>query len=171
MAGEDDDNILMEDKSMESEAGSEEPHPKRRKTAQCPFKHLTIDRNSVTAETATLEIASLQSADTADDDLPDDDNSEEERAKEGMQDNNDTMNDSSEKEVSHVANGYNQRFQSDVEEDDLRQFDVLDDLERNSDQDGSDYDTDSNESMDSDVPDEEIEAMLEEGNLMFFISF
>lgn len=47
--------------------------------------------------------------------------------------------------------------------DDLRQFDVLDDLERHSDQNCSDMDSDTNESMDSDVPDEEIEAMLEEG--------
>ncbi|KAK2580255.1 hypothetical protein KPH14_012507 [Odynerus spinipes] len=47
--------------------------------------------------------------------------------------------------------------------DDLRQFDVLDDLERHPDQNCSDMDSDTNESMDSDVPDEEIEAMLEEG--------
>ncbi|CAL7938646.1 unnamed protein product [Xylocopa violacea] len=47
--------------------------------------------------------------------------------------------------------------------DDLRQFDVLDDLERHPDQNYSDMDSDTNESMDSDVPDEEIEAMLEEG--------
>lgn len=54
-----------------------------------------------------------------------------------------------------------------VTSDDLRQFDVLDDLDRhpeqNDDSDGDDSDTD--ESMDSDVPDEEIEAMLEEGKL------
>nr|XP_033329498.1 microprocessor complex subunit DGCR8 [Megalopta genalis]XP_033329499.1 microprocessor complex subunit DGCR8 [Megalopta genalis]XP_033329500.1 microprocessor complex subunit DGCR8 [Megalopta genalis] len=47
--------------------------------------------------------------------------------------------------------------------DDLRHFDVLDDLERHPDQNCSDMDSDTNESMDSDVPDEEIEAMLEEG--------
>ncbi|XP_076626111.1 microprocessor complex subunit partner of drosha isoform X1 [Colletes latitarsis] len=47
--------------------------------------------------------------------------------------------------------------------DDLRQFDVLDDLERHPDQNCSDMDSDTIESMDSDVPDEEIEAMLEEG--------
>lgn len=47
--------------------------------------------------------------------------------------------------------------------DDLRQFDVLDDLERHPDQNCCDMDSDTNESMDSDVPDEEIEAMLEEG--------
>ncbi|XP_011258527.1 microprocessor complex subunit DGCR8 [Camponotus floridanus] len=48
--------------------------------------------------------------------------------------------------------------------DDLRQFDVLDDLDRHPEQnDGSDDDSDTDESMDSDVPDEEIEAMLEEG--------
>ncbi|XP_078038676.1 microprocessor complex subunit partner of drosha [Augochlora pura] len=47
--------------------------------------------------------------------------------------------------------------------DDLRHFDVLDDLERHPDQNCSDTDSDTNESMDSDVPDEEIEAMLEEG--------
>ena len=47
--------------------------------------------------------------------------------------------------------------------DDLRQFDVLDDLERHMDQNCSGMDSDTNESMDSDVPDEEIEAMLEEG--------
>lgn len=49
--------------------------------------------------------------------------------------------------------------------DDLRQFDVLDDLDRHPDQnDCSDEDSDTtDESMDSDVPDEEIEAMLEEG--------
>ncbi|CAD1476530.1 unnamed protein product [Heterotrigona itama] len=46
--------------------------------------------------------------------------------------------------------------------DDLRQFDVLDDLERHPDQNCCDMDSDTNESMDSDVPDEEIEAMLEE---------
>lgn len=51
-----------------------------------------------------------------------------------------------------------------VTNDDLRQFDVLDDLERHPDQNCSDMDSDTNESMDSDVPDEEIEAMLEEGN-------
>lgn len=47
--------------------------------------------------------------------------------------------------------------------DDLRQFDVLDDLGHHSDQDGTDCDSDSNDSMDSEVPDEEIEAMLDEG--------
>ncbi|XP_077255796.1 microprocessor complex subunit partner of drosha [Temnothorax americanus] len=49
--------------------------------------------------------------------------------------------------------------------DDLRQFDVLDDLDRHPEQndDDSDDDSDTDESMDSDVPDEEIEAMLEEG--------
>ncbi|XP_076183505.1 microprocessor complex subunit partner of drosha isoform X1 [Ptiloglossa arizonensis] len=47
--------------------------------------------------------------------------------------------------------------------DDLRQFDVLDDIERHPDQNCSDMDSDTNESIDSDVPDEEIEAMLEEG--------
>lgn len=51
--------------------------------------------------------------------------------------------------------------------DDLRQFDVLDDLERHPDQNGSDMDSDTNESMDSDVPDEEIEAMLEEGKFQY----
>ncbi|XP_043485621.1 microprocessor complex subunit DGCR8 isoform X1 [Polistes fuscatus] len=50
-----------------------------------------------------------------------------------------------------------------VTNDDLRQFDVLDDLERHPDQNCSDMDSDTNESMDSEVPDEEIEAMLEEG--------
>lgn len=50
--------------------------------------------------------------------------------------------------------------------DDLRQFDVLDDLDRHPEQnDDSDDDSDTDESMDSDVPDEEIEAMLEEGIL------
>ncbi|XP_014483299.1 PREDICTED: microprocessor complex subunit DGCR8 [Dinoponera quadriceps] len=47
--------------------------------------------------------------------------------------------------------------------DDLRQFDVLDDLDRHSDPNCSDVDSDTDETMDSDVPDEEIEAMLEEG--------
>lgn len=47
--------------------------------------------------------------------------------------------------------------------DDLRQFDVLDDLDRHTEQNCSDADSDTDESMDSDVPDEEIEAMLEEG--------
>jgi len=48
--------------------------------------------------------------------------------------------------------------------DDLRQFDVLDDLDRHPEQnDDSIGDSDTDESMDSDVPDEEIEAMLEEG--------
>lgn len=47
--------------------------------------------------------------------------------------------------------------------DDLRQFDVLDDLDRHSEQNCSDADSDTDDSMDSDVPDEEIEAMLEEG--------
>lgn len=50
--------------------------------------------------------------------------------------------------------------------DDLRQFDVLDDLDRHPEQnDDSDDDSDTDESTDSDVPDEEIEAMLEEGIL------
>lgn len=65
--------------------------------------------------------------------------------------------------------------------DDLRQFDVLDDLERhdavdNDDEDeegdeddGSDYESDSNNSIDSDVPDDEIEAMLEEGKNQFAV--
>lgn len=52
--------------------------------------------------------------------------------------------------------------------DDLRQFDVLDDLERHPDQNCCDMDSDTNESMDSDVPDEEIEAMLEEGKSYYF---
>ncbi|XP_032686008.1 microprocessor complex subunit DGCR8 [Odontomachus brunneus] len=47
--------------------------------------------------------------------------------------------------------------------DDLRQFDVLDDIDRHTEQNYSDADSDTDESMDSDVPDEEIEAMLEEG--------
>lgn len=47
--------------------------------------------------------------------------------------------------------------------DDLRQFDVLDDLDRHPEQNYSDADSETDESMDSDVPDEEIEAMLEEG--------
>lgn len=51
--------------------------------------------------------------------------------------------------------------------DDLRQFDVLDDLDRHSEQDGSEGDSDTDESMDSDVPDEEIEAMLEEGTICY----
>lgn len=51
----------------------------------------------------------------------------------------------------------------DTTSDDLRQFDVLDDLDRHPEQNSSDDDSDTNESMDSDVPDEEIEAMLEEG--------
>ncbi|EFN82161.1 microprocessor complex subunit DGCR8 [Harpegnathos saltator] len=46
--------------------------------------------------------------------------------------------------------------------DELRQFDVLDDLDRHSEQNCSDVDSDTDENMDSDVPDEEIEAMLEE---------
>lgn len=56
--------------------------------------------------------------------------------------------------------------------DDLRQFDVLDDLDRHPEQnDGSDGDSDTDESMDSDVPDEEIEAMLEEGMLQCLYKF
>lgn len=51
--------------------------------------------------------------------------------------------------------------------DDLRQFDVLDDLERHEDQNYSDVDSVTDDSMDSDVPDEEIEAMLEEGGYKF----
>jgi len=48
--------------------------------------------------------------------------------------------------------------------DDLRQFDVLDDLDRHPEQnEDSEEDSNTDESMDSDVPDEEIEAMLEEG--------
>lgn len=65
-----------------------------------------------------------------------------------------------------ILNGHNQNHDNDSNQeasDDLRHFDVLDDLERHPDQDGSDSDTDSTDSMDSDVPDEEIEAMLEEG--------
>lgn len=60
---------------------------------------------------------------------------------------------------------HNGLCQEDLEHnDDLRQFDVLDDLDRHPEQnDGSDDDSDTDESMDSDVPDEEIEAMLEEG--------
>lgn len=49
--------------------------------------------------------------------------------------------------------------------DDLRQFDVLDDIDRHTEQNYSDADSGTDESMDSDVPDEEIEAMLEEGIL------
>jgi hypothetical protein len=49
------------------------------------------------------------------------------------------------------------------EDEDLRQFDVLDDLERHTNQDGSDSEGCSNDSIDSDIPDDEIEAMLEEG--------
>ena len=48
-------------------------------------------------------------------------------------------------------------------EDNLRQFDVLDDLEQHNNQDDSDLEECSNDSMDSDIPDDEIEAMLEEG--------
>lgn len=56
--------------------------------------------------------------------------------------------------------------------DDLRQFDVLDDLDRHPEQnDGSDGDSDTDESMDSDVPDEEIEAMLEEGMFQCLYKF
>lgn len=56
--------------------------------------------------------------------------------------------------------------------DELRQFDVLDDLDRHPEQnDGSDGDSDTDESMDSDVPDEEIEAMLEEGMLQCLYKF
>lgn len=44
-----------------------------------------------------------------------------------------------------------------ADDEDLRQFDVLDDLE------GSESEGGSNDSMDSDIPDDEIEAMLEEG--------
>ena len=47
-------------------------------------------------------------------------------------------------------------------EEELRQFDVLDDLERHRDESTTDSDTYTNETSDSDVPDEEIEAMLEE---------
>ncbi|XP_003424309.3 microprocessor complex subunit DGCR8 [Nasonia vitripennis] len=57
----------------------------------------------------------------------------------------------------------NPLISEDATDDDLRQFDVLDDLERHTNQDGSDSDGCSNDSMDSDIPDDEIEAMLEEG--------
>ncbi|XP_012278983.1 microprocessor complex subunit DGCR8 [Orussus abietinus] len=50
-----------------------------------------------------------------------------------------------------------------IASDELRQFDILDDLERHPNQNCSDSEYGSNESIDSDVPDEEIEAMLEEG--------
>ncbi|KAJ8675683.1 hypothetical protein QAD02_011469 [Eretmocerus hayati] len=55
------------------------------------------------------------------------------------------------------------QFTSDNMDDYLRQFDVLDDLEHHSNQDGSDSEGCSNDSEDSDVPEDEIEAMLEEG--------
>ncbi|XP_015592851.1 microprocessor complex subunit DGCR8 isoform X4 [Cephus cinctus] len=74
------------------------------------------------------------------------------------------------KEISEsLSNGINNRETTSssgdgmIVPDDLRQFDVLDDLERDPDHNVSDSDSDTNESMDSDVPDEEIEAMLEEG--------
>ena len=75
------------------------------------------------------------------------------------------------KDIDDSPNGLNSQSTSvsdcdrGMSSDDLRQFDVLDDLERHDDddQDGSEYETDSDESMDSDVPDDEIEAMLEEG--------
>lgn len=51
----------------------------------------------------------------------------------------------------------------DSDDEDLRQFDVLDDLERPTNQEESDSDGCSNDSEDSDIPDDEIEAMLEEG--------
>lgn len=52
----------------------------------------------------------------------------------------------------------------DSDDDDLRQFDVLDDLEQRNNQDDSDSEGCSNgDSEDSDIPDDEIEAMLEEG--------
>ncbi|XP_046471884.1 microprocessor complex subunit DGCR8 isoform X1 [Neodiprion pinetum] len=71
----------------------------------------------------------------------------------------------------NVQNGYDRSNDNDSNlsghdpctNDELRHFDVLDDLERHPDQGGSDFDTESTDSMDSDVPDEEIEAMLEEG--------
>lgn len=55
--------------------------------------------------------------------------------------------------------------------DDLRQFDVLDDIDRHTEQNYSDADSDTDESMDSDVPDEEIEAMLEEGISWYFNNY
>lgn len=48
--------------------------------------------------------------------------------------------------------------------EELRHFDVLDDLEHNTNQDDSDSEGCSNDSVESDdIPDDEIEAMLEEG--------
>lgn len=82
---------------------------------------------------------------------------------------NDTMEDDDLSTTIDVVNSWDSHeAESNTDEivtnDDLRQFDVLDDLERHPDQNCSDMDSDTNESMDSDVPDEEIEAMLEEGN-------
>ncbi|CAD6206786.1 GSCOCG00010068001-RA-CDS [Cotesia congregata] len=68
-------------------------------------------------------------------------------------------NDKQEQENKKLSN-------SEIEEtfnDDLRQFDVLDDLDHHSDQDDSGSDSDSIYSVDSDIPDEEVHAMLEEG--------
>jgi len=87
---------------------------------------------------------------------------------------NSYCNDITDEEIASLDNKdtlHNGLCQEDPEHnDDLRQFDVLDDLDRHPEQnDVSDDDSDTDESMDSDVPDEEIEAMLEEGIIFFLI--
>lgn len=90
----------------------------------------------------------------------DDTNSEEILIQESM----DTCTTISEEvQISLSKETENPLISEDATDDDLRQFDVLDDLERHTNQDGSDSDGCSNDSMDSDIPDDEIEAMLEEG--------
>ncbi|XP_011304716.1 microprocessor complex subunit DGCR8 [Fopius arisanus] len=155
MAGAEETNVPVGEKDLENEAGSDEPHPKKRKTSQCPFQH-SKDEGDNLVNPESLGDSALIDGNSNGEEI--------DKVKEELQHHNNNMvNEENDKNTSDIANGYNQSYHSDADEDDLRQFDVLDDLERNSEQDGSDYDTDSNESMDSDVPDEEIEAMLEEG--------
>lgn len=68
-----------------------------------------------------------------------------------------------ESQISAEQQTENSTVSKDVADQDLRQFDILDDLEQHNNQDGSDSYVCSNDSMDSDIPDDEIEAMLEEG--------
>ncbi|XP_044012013.1 microprocessor complex subunit DGCR8 isoform X2 [Aphidius gifuensis] len=134
-------------------ANSSEPIKKKIKESHCPFRY------NVNLSDKTLVLKD-DDDDVDDVDVDDDDDDDGK-----VQVENDSTNQIN---INNVDKNETNCLESSItsdqdDEDDLRQFDILDDLDGQLDQDGSVYNSDSNYSLDSEVPHEEIEAMLEEG--------
>ncbi|XP_008546146.1 microprocessor complex subunit DGCR8 [Microplitis demolitor] len=141
------------DMQTEEETELNEPNRKKQKVSECPFKSNFKVNDSVEIANEWEGVDDdLSKQCSTDGELLDNDNDKSHNKKVGDNSNDLDENDVPDSETDEGPS-----------HDDLRQFDVLDDIDHHSDQDESRCDSDSNYSMDSDVPDEEIEAMLDEG--------